>query len=215
MTAMRRISAALRRFARDEDGTTLIEFGLVFVLFLLILFGMIDFGRMAFHYVTAERGMYVGARVAAVRPAACPGVPDFHVRGPVSPSTPPPRFGTMCSAGPNVCLNPGTFSCAGNAANPTAVEVWNIVEGTLPNDATIANLRFVYEFDSNLGFLGGPYVPNVTVELQNLTFQFVYPLASFVALAGGAAPAGLGATVTFPSMSVSMPGEDINSGTNG
>lgn len=215
MTWFPLITIRLRRFLRDDSGTTLVEFGLVISLFLLIFFGLIDFGRLAFHFVNAERAMYVAARVAAVRPAVCAGVPDSNERGTVPIGTTPPRFGTLCSAGATVCVDPNILPCPGVATNATATEIWNIVQGTLPNDATIANLLFTYSFDSNLGFLGGPYIPVVTVELQNLDFEFISPLAALVALSGGVAPAGLGANIPFPSMSTSLPGEDLAMGTEG
>jgi len=215
MTWFPLITIRLRRFLRDDSGTTLVEFAFVISLFLLIFFGLIDFGRMMFHFVNAERAMHVAARVAVVRPAACFGVPDSNLRGAVPFGTTPPRFGTLCSAGATVCLDPQIPPCPGVATNATATEIWNIVQGTLPNDATITNLRFTYSFDSNLGFLGGPYIPVVTVELQNLEFEFVSPLAALVALSGGVAPAGLGANIPFPSMSTSLPGEDLAMGTEG
>ena len=55
----------LRRCARDNNGATLVEFAVVLALFLLIFFGLIDFGRLAFNYVTAEKAMQVASRVAA------------------------------------------------------------------------------------------------------------------------------------------------------
>jgi hypothetical protein len=74
-------------------------------------------------------------------------------------------------------------------------------------------MRFQYDFDPNLGFLGGPYVPRVTVELQNLNFTFATPLSGLAALAGGGQ--GPGATLTFPTMSTSLPGEDLALGDQG
>lgn len=210
-----RVSARLARFGADESGTTLVEFTFVLMVFLLIFFGLIDFGRMAFHYVTAERAMQVAARVAAVRPPACAGVPEFNARGPVGPTEIPPDFGTSCNSGANVCQPAATVTCGGSAGNATANEIWNIVRGTLPIDATIANLSFSYEYDSNLGFLGGPYVPVVTVELQNLQFQYISPLGALVGLTGAAADPTLGASVNFPDMSVSLPAEDLAMGNNG
>ncbi|MCV6824438.1 MULTISPECIES: TadE/TadG family type IV pilus assembly protein [Halocynthiibacter] len=200
---------------RDDRGVTMVELAIVIPLFLLLFFGMIDFGRMAFHYVTAEKAMHVAARVATVRPAACPSVPQVNARGPLQQNQVPPQFGTNCSAGANTCANPGVIACAGSAGNATANEIWGLLQGALPNDATISNLRFVYSYDENLGFLGGPYVPVVTVELQNLNFQFVSPLGALVGLTGATAPAGLGATVSFPTMSVSMPAEDLSHGNTG
>jgi len=210
-----RLRARITRFGADETGTTLVEFTFVLVLFLLIFFGLIDFGRMAFHYVTAERAMQVAARVAAVRPPACGGVPEFNARGPVGPTEIPPDFGTSCNIGANICQAVATVTCTGSAANATANEIWNIVRGTLPNSATIANMSFSYEHDNNLGFLGGPYVPVVTVELQNLQFDYISPLGALVGLTGAAADANLGASISFPDMSVSLPAEDLAMGDNG
>lgn len=211
MTGARQI---LSRFRRDDDGAALVEFGIVLALFLLIFFGLIDFGRMAFHYVTAEKAMHVAARVAAVRPAACPGVPLNNLRGPLANGTAAPNFGTSCSVAANVCAAPATVTCQGAASNPTASEIWSLIAGALPNDATIANLSFGYSHDSNLGFLGGPYVPVVTVELRDLDFTFVSPLAALAALAGGGTQSDLGGAIAFPSMSVSLPGEDLAMGSN-
>lgn len=205
-------AASLRK---DSAGSTLVEFGLVLAIFLLIFFGLIDFGRLAFHYVAAERAVHVAARVAAVRPAACAGVPQFNARGTTAPNTTPARFGTNCSASAGVCFNPGVVTCTGAASNTTAAEIWALLNGALPNEATIANLRFSYAYDNNLGFLGGPYVPIVTVELQNLFFEFVSPLGELVSLAGGTPQPGLGAAIAFPTMSVSLPAEDLATGTSG
>jgi len=200
---------------RDESGATLVEFGIVLAVFLLLFFGLIDFGRLGFHYVHTEKAMQIAARVSAVRPPACPGVPEVHVRGTVAPGTLPPKFGTSCGSGATVCTNPGTITCSGSAANPTANEIWTLISGALPNDAGIDNLRFSYSYDNNLGFLGGPYVPVVTVEVQNLNFQFLSPLGALVGLAGGAANPGLGADIPFPPMSVSLPAEDLAMGNDG
>ncbi len=201
-----------REFARDDSGTTLFEYALAISAFLMLFFGLIDFGRMGFHYVNAEKAMQVAARVAAVRPAACSGVPAINGRGSASPA---PPFGTNCGAGANICASPGTITCDGDGANQTAAEIWAIVQGTLPNTATIDNLQFSYATDPNLGFLGGPYVPVVTVELQNLTFEFVSPLGQLVALTGATPAAGLGSDIAFPALSASLPAEDLALGTDG
>lgn len=214
MSVIGRAYAALRRFRRDQGGATLVELGIAMPLFLLLFMGIIDFGRMAFHYVVAERAMNIAARVAAVRLPACAGVPEIHERDPSASGT-LPSFGTSCRAGPDICLDAGTVTCSGSAANPTASEVWQLVRGAMPPDATIAALSFSYSYDPGLGFLGGPYVPVVTVELQNQTFDFVSPLGRLAALAGAAANPSLGAAVPFPSMSVSLPAEDLALGESG
>ncbi|MBE9477100.1 MAG: pilus assembly protein, partial [Proteobacteria bacterium] len=156
-----RLKNSICVFAQDETGATLVEFAIVLSIFLFLFFGLIDFGRLGFHYVNAEKAMQVAARVAAVRLPACPGIPSINARGIVAGGTLPPDFGTSCRAGANICVNVGTVSCSGSVANPTASEIWTLIAGALPNDATIANLKFSYTYDNNLGFLGGPYVPVV------------------------------------------------------
>lgn len=203
------------RFRADNSGATMVELAIVLPLFLLIFFGLIDFGRMAFHYVTAEKAMQVAARVAAVRPPACAGVALTNVRGVVAPTETPPKYGSLCSSGATVCGNPGTVSCTASLANATVDEIWGLVGGALPIAATPANLLISYSFDPNLGFLGGPYVPIVTVEIQDLDFEFISPLSALAGLAIGAEPDGLGADISFPSMSVSVPAEDLAKGEAG
>ncbi|MGJ8585781.1 MAG: TadE/TadG family type IV pilus assembly protein [Marinosulfonomonas sp.] len=201
-----------RRFVQEENGTTLVELGIVLPIFLLIFFGLIDFGRFGSEYVMAEKAMERAARIAVVRPPACAGVPTINLRGPVAPNTVAPRFGTKCSAGPNICANAGTITCSGNAGDPTVSEIWSAISGLLPRSATEANLSISYTADSQLGFLGGPYVPVVTVELQNLNFQFTSPLGGLAAMAGSPNTNIPGSTLPFPAMSVSLPAEDLGNG---
>ena len=220
MTGRRTISALAARFRRAEDGATLVEFGLALALLLLIFFGLIDFGRLAFHYVAAEKAVQTAARIAAVRPPACTGVPEINTRGPVPSGTLPSPYGTFCSAG--VCADPGVVSCAATAGDPTSEEVWAAMNAGLPNDATMANIQFRYAFDQALGFLGGPYVPVVTVELQDVEFTFVTPLGQLAALAIGGANAttdalagGADQRIDFPALSATVPGEDLALGSSG
>lgn len=222
MTAPRlhiRLRSALRRFRDTEDGTALVELAILLPLFLLLFFGLIDFGRMGAEYVMADKAMQRAARIAAVRPPACPGVPTINARGAVAPGNVPPRFGTQCSAGASVCASPAAAICTGNAADPTVAEIWAAIGPMMPVNATPAHLRFRYEYDSEMGFLGGPYVPIVTVEIvsggpSGLNFQFATPLGGLATLAG-ATGTPLASTLPFPAMSTSLPAEDLALGTSG
>lgn len=209
----------LRRFSADERGTTLVELAFVLPLFLLLFFAMIDFGRLAFHWVSAEKASAVAARIATVRLPACDGVPEVYLRGTDASG----RFGQNCSDTPGICTTPAEITCLGDPDNPTASEIWGRIEPLLPNDATIANLRFRYSPDADasdgvtdqIGFLGGPYVPTVTVELTDLVFTFATPLSGLADLATGLTGAAISNDIPMPTMSVSMPGEDLALGTNG
>jgi TadE-like protein len=197
----------------DEDGATLIEFAIVISLFLLIFFGLIDFGRLAYHIVTGERAMHAAARIGAVRPPACPGVPEFLGLSSDAPAS--TDYGTSCDAGGSICEDPGPVTCTGDMTNATAAEIWEAVGAVLPPGSDISNVRFSYTYDARLGFLGGPYVPVVTVAMEDVTFDFVTPLAGLAAVAGATGNSGIGSTVTMPSMSVSLPGEDLALGEDG
>jgi Flp pilus assembly pilin Flp len=204
------IRRAIGRFRREEDGANLVEFSLVVLLFLFLLFAIIDFGRMANAWVGANKATQIGARIAAVRPPACAGVPQLNVRG----SDPTPNFGSLCRAGTGTCADPGAVTCVGEAANATANEIFTAVRPLLPPGTAINNLRFRYTFDPNLGFLGGPYVPMVTVELEGVEFIYVSQLGIFMqALTGNAS--NVGDDLAIPRMSVSLPAEDLALGTGG
>lgn len=210
---LRPASSSLRRFAREETGTTLVEFAVVMPIFLLILFGLIDFGRLGFEYVMANKAVQMAARIAVTRPAACGGVPEINTRGPVVAGSVPPYFGTNCRAGANVCADPGTVSCNGSANNPTVAEIWGAVSSLMPSGSGPANLKFTYAFNPDLGFLGGPYTPMVTVEIRALNFNFVTPLDGLAKLGG--ATGTLPSALTFPALSVSLPAEDLAQGGSG
>lgn len=205
------------RFAQDESGATLVEYAVVLPLFLLIFFAMVDFGRMGFEYVLANKAVQIAARTAVVRAPACSGVPQFNARGPVAPGTVPPTFGTNCRAGQNICAAAAIVECAGDASNATAAEIWGSVANLMPTGSSVADLHFAYSYTPELGFLGGPYVPLVTVEIRDFNFQFITPLAALAAVAGGAVLEGSGdaGSVPFPHLGVTLPAEDLSLGTAG
>ena len=217
---MRRLSSTFlrsaRRYSDDEAGATSVEYAMVMPLFLLLLLGIVDFGRYSSDFVMVQKAMERGARIAAVRPPACPGVPETHVRIPNSEISPPPKFGTSCSVG-GICANPGIITCGLNLENPTAAEIWNRINAVMPSTVAANDVTVSYAYDQNLGFLGGPYVPVVTVELTGAEFDFVTPLGGLATMASGAlvpngARQGL---IPFPDISVTLPGEDLNLGSNG
>lgn len=206
------ISRYLKSFRASTGGAVLVEFAVSLALFLFLTFGLIDYGRMGFNYVMAEKAVQIAARVASVRPPVCAGVPQTNVVNAGNPA--PPRFGTKCNAVASACAAPAAAVCVGTAANPTAAEIWGRIQPLMPPNATIANIQFRYDFDNNLGFLGGPYIPMVTAEITNLNFTFATPLGALAPLAGGNGQ-GLGGVVPFPAISTSMPGEDLALGTAG
>ncbi len=168
-----RIPNAAKRFAKSEDGTTLVEFAVCIALFLLILFAVLDFGRLGYNWVVAEKAMQRAVRVASVRAPVCANVPRYHVRA----NTFDDRFtsGTLCRAESGLCLEvsqqcllsePDTSTPQAAAA---AGEIWELIEPLMPSNATRANVLIRYDYDERLGFLGGPFVPMITAELGSDT----------------------------------------------
>lgn len=205
------IRLGLLRFVREETGAAMVEFAMVVGVFFLLVFQIMDFGMFTSNNLMAEKSTQIAARIATVRPAACAGVPDRYARG---TATPAPRFGTSCGAVPNACAMPATVSCTGSATNATATEIWTRIGPTLPGGTSISDLRFTYAADPNLGYLGGPYVPQVSVELTLPAFSLSFPIGALANVAGGGT-GGFSGSPRYRAFSVTMPAEDLAAGTNG
>jgi len=206
----RRALHNLWRYLGDQTGAAMIEFAVVMLLFFLMFFAVIDYGRLGGAVVMNESAAQIAARIAVVRPPACAGVPKTNARG---SATTLERNGTSCrydNGSGSTCADPGPISCTGDAANITANEIWTRVSPILPPGTTIANMSYEYRFDSQMGYLGGPYTPMVTVSITPPNFQFVSPI--------GAIASTLGATgtwnnsVPYKTVSASMPAEDLAHG---
>lgn len=197
------------RFARDEDGSTLVEFGIVIGIFLFLLFGLIDFARLGFSNVMAEKATEMAVRMAVVRPAVCDDVPAVTQRGLIGVLSVDLPNGTACTARDGLCVNAGTQSCTGSMNNAVAAEIWAQIRPLMSGNATPANLRFSYDYDANLNRVGASYSPIVTVEIADLQFDFISPLGALAKLSGAQNAEGLGASYLFPSMSASLPAEDL------
>ena len=207
---------AVERFGRDEEGASMIEYAIVLPLFLMMLMGIIDFGRYGSDFVLTKKAMERGARVIAVRNPVCANVPQTHNRDLTTVTNSPPAFGTSCSVA-GICENPGTISCSLNATDGGAgQEIWARISAVMPSTVVASDVTVTYAYNTNLGFLGGPYVPEITVELTDAQFEFVTPLGGLATLASGIVnPDVADGFVPFPSISVTMPGEDLALGTNG
>lgn len=201
--------AVASTFRRNDAGSVLAEFAAVLPLFLILLFAIIDFGQIYLRWILAEKGTQLASRLAVVRAPACAGVPTFNNRAIfVSRELP---FGTSCRSVPGLCADPGTITCSGAQAAPDVfAEIIGVVGGFLPTTVDPANLRFTYSF-ADLGFLGGPYVPLVTVELVgDIEVPFVTPLGPLLQTFYGGRN-GLNSP-SMPSMRATLPGEDLLEG---
>ncbi|APE45214.1 hypothetical protein BOO69_00280 [Sulfitobacter alexandrii] len=199
-----------RHFARNEAGATLVEFAVVLSIFIFMIFALIDFARLGFSNVMAEKATEKAVRMAVVRAPACPDVPRVNQRGLIGIISLDLPNGSSCETRPGLCQAPGLVSCTGSLENPTAAQIWNRVRPLLPNTARPENLRFTYSFDPSLNRVAAAYTPVVTVELAALRFDFISPLGALADFASNSKGSKLGEGFTFPAMSASLPAETIN-----
>ena len=197
------------RFRRNEAGSILVEFAAVLPLFLILLFAILDFGQIYLRWLLAEKATHLATRIAVVRPPLCPGVPTFNDRAAGAPKERP--FGTSCGLLANLCADPGIITCSGAEADSDDFDdVFGNVGVLLPTTVQPENIRFTYSF-GNLGFLGGPYVPLVSVELQgDIEVPFITPLGPLLQTFYGGG-AGL-ANPSMPPMRATLPAEDLVEG---
>lgn len=238
MSVFKRNHCVVRRFTRDESGTTMVELAICISLFLLILFAVLDFGRLGYNWVVAEKAMQRGVRIAAVRPPVCGDLPSIHL--PAVGTSPSYTAGTLCLTDGGICaparaqcLLSGPYGTDNAAGADTAAEIWATIEPLMPQGTTTSNVLMTYEYDPRLGFLGGPYVPVITARLVGASngntpgtgvnedgfdeypFQFVTPLSALAAQAGASDVTGIPGTIPFPGIEVTIPAEDMNQGVQG
>lgn len=207
----------LRHLVHDPSGTTTIEFTIVAMLFLLLTFGLVEFGNMFWQYNSAAKAAQLGARMAAVSDPVWSELVNLEDTG-----TPGAAWETdyavICDGDSGDCT--GTFSGDYDA---TAMDclVFGRSESTPPCDtecdpagidAAEAGMcdRFsriepenviVSYSHTGLGFAGRPGgpVPTVTVQLTGLQFEFL-AIGDLLGLQ----------PVTMPPFTVTMTGEDLS-----
>lgn len=190
----------LNRFFRNDEGGTLIEFTLIFMLLIFTTFAVTDIGYALWQWNSAEKATQLGARKAVVSYPVATGLEKFDCTD------------ATVSAG-DPCTNSGksfgTVTCYGN--NPTTCSDGSVFR-TVVADLILArmqlvfprvqmeNLEFIYE-DLRLAFAGrGSPVASVTVRMVGLDFQFIL-IEIF---------AGLG-TISMPDYRATLSTEDLDS----
>src|SRR5919106_1046844 len=169
----------IKRLTTDDRGAAIAEFMLGLVPLVLALAIIFEFGRAFWSHQAVIKGVRDATRfLTRVENPSDPSAQAVaqsllltSQQGPggvqrwASGST--ARFGTMCSDPSAPCAAVATQTCTGAAGNAVVDEIFGTIQPLLPTDATPANLQFHYE-STGLGFLGGPYVPMTSINLQSL-----------------------------------------------
>lgn len=187
---------ATTRFLHDTSGATLIEYTIVFVLMMLLTFGLIEFGLAFYQYNAAEKATAIGARYIATRGPVVTGLGDC-----APASTNGASAGAYCST-----INGSTgaiTTCNANApsGNCQAAVLNALVTRMrqLAPNIQAQNVQVVLR-GAGLGFVGrGAPVPLVTVRLTGMTYNFI-ALDDLL---------GLG-PITMPAFDATIVGEDLN-----
>jgi len=204
----------MHAFLKDNRGAATVEMALIFMLLLLVSFGIIDMGMAYWQWTAAEKATQVAARKAVVSAFVAHGLMSFP-----QPTANNP-FGTPCMSGSGVskpcnvttvvCTNTKCTpakACDGNGGNcvNTGWEskyftaIYNEVKAI---DPYIAPENLVITYSANgLGYVGRPGgLPlTVTVTLTGMKFKF-YALGVL---------AGFTETISMPPFTSTLIGEAL------
>lgn len=182
------------RFRDNASGATLVEYTLVFMMLMVLTFGLIEFGIVLHQYNAAEKATAVGARFIATRGPVVTGIPDCGV-------TTTANAGTWCrnvsgSSSWTITCNAGapSGSCQGAVLTELVARMQQFAPQIQAQNVQV-ELR-----GAGLGFVGrGSPVPMVTVRLTGMTYDFIAldDLLGFGAL-------------TMPGFDATLVGEDLD-----
>src|SRR6516164_1466564 len=208
------------RFWRDTVGSVLVEYAVVFPLFMLVALVTIDVTSMLYDWVLANKATYVGARAAVVsNPVAHHITEDRLLYNPSQLK----QMGQFCfdfatGTGNGNCPAPSVkVDCTSSACTPDALgfdsSAFTNDDGTGIFDRmkTIfprlepSNVTISYQLNGS-GYVGRPggLPMNVTVSVQNVTHQF-YFVTGIMSFFGGKFPS----TLAIPGFATTLTSEDM------
>ena len=159
-----------RRGALHDRGAAAVEFAIVLVLLLIILFGIIDFGRLLFVSQSVKAASREGARVASIATATSTDI--FNRTASAADSAQGLAGGGDTRIAADVCVTdsgtcatatpsfiPGTGGTAGWAARTTAPPSTTPCAGTTNTSVRITVDQPFLWFTPVGGLLGGFFTP--------------------------------------------------------
>lgn len=178
MTMLALLLRRLRGFAQDVRAAVTIEYVVLLLPLLMLVFVSFQIA-LAYHFsLTAQKAVELGARIAAVRDPVSlllPRVNTFDGGSGASLGDPCAETGACVDpGGPWVCTGAdlGGGACSAAAFQDVFAEVDRIAYLLDPEDLSVS---YYY---GRLGYAGGPFVPIVQVSIQERPFflQFFFNL---------------------------------------
>jgi len=198
----------MRALFKDESGATAVEFGLVFLVLILLTLGTIEMGLVMWEWNSAEKATQVGVRHAAVRDLVAPGLrtigdtPTSGDYGDWCRDRDTNAINADCWFDPVTCTSGG---CSGGFGYDDAAFTALVARmRTMYPMVEPANVEVVYGF-SGLGFIGRPggQPMMVTVRLRDMRYDF-FLLDVFTDLPD---------LIPMPSFAATLVGEDMSNST--
>jgi Flp pilus assembly protein TadG len=219
-----RSAGSVNKFRQDSDGTSLVEFTLVFPILLLVALGTIDFTYMLFDWSMANKAAFTGARTAVVSDPVTTGVtnltydttllsqPCFNLAtGAASGNC--PTVSTVCTpaASNGNCTNGYAWDGETAFTNVNGTGILDRMRLVFPR-LQRENVQISYQ-TTGLGFVGRPdgLPMNVTVSIRCMTHQFYFigALMNWVFTAPVGCPAGTPAGPSIPAFATTLTSEDM------
>lgn len=166
----------LAKIVRNNKGGTAVEFALVVGLFLALLFGIMDFGRLLFEWNKAAKATEVGVRMAVVSDMVAIDLQNYDGLVITGGNGLPVPVSAINGGQPVICKFGG--DCNGYGFDQASFDrILTRMRGIYPK---IQAENLVVEYHHiGFGFSGNPYgsdiSPNVTVRLENMQFNFLFP----------------------------------------
>jgi len=188
----------MRHFWHDNRGISSLEFAIVAVVFLIFIFGIVDFGRAMWEWNSAAKATHWGVRYAVVHNMVAPGLYTYDGVAAAGGNGLPIPAGAI-DPNPVVCTSTGC-----NGYGPIDATAFNAIVARMQqvySGVQATNVVVEYLHVPGLGFAGNPYgpdfVPIVTVKLQNKVFYLLTPGLLGIA------------SISMPSFAATMTGEDL------
>jgi hypothetical protein len=208
------------RFCRDTVGSVLVEYAVVFPLFMLVALVTVDVASMLYDWMLASKATYVGARVAVVsNPVARNITKDgllynasqlkqmgqfcfYFATGTSNGNCPAPSVKVDCTS--SECT-PDAFGFDSSAfTNDDGTGIFDRMKTIFPR-LEPSNVTISYQLNGS-GYVGRPggLPMNVTVSVQNVTHQF-YFVTGITSFFGGK----LASTRAIPAFATTLTSEDM------
>ena len=199
----------------NKDGTTAVEFAIIFWLMIMFTFGIIDFSLVFFQWLAAERATHFGTRLAVV---STPVALDLNKwTGKTSTN----RYGGPMPAFDPIVCDGATAQCSCSGICPPVdltfvparhARIVGRMNRAFGGGTRILPQNVVVEYrDIGLGFVGRPGgpVPAVTVSLHGMTYSLIVLDALMQAVLWGFGGSTIG-PMGMPTFEATLTGEDLS-----